>query len=112
MTTTQQDSSSQVSLVTQVLDYWQDLIEDDSEENITFAEALKGWFDNQMQELHDSRGDAEYQQDTIKELRAFRTMIQQVKDLEFGMADLEADIALETLPEDLYMKALKDRMKG
>lgn len=101
----------QTGLIEEVQEEWQSRLEDPEEgEDRTFAGALKGYFDQQMQELHDSRGDAAYQADIIKGLRSFQQMIQQVKAYEFGMEDMEEWISIETLPEDLYMKALRAKM--
>lgn len=111
---TQQDQSEpavQQAIVEEVVEGWQAILEDPEEgEDSTFAGALKEWFDNQMQELHDSRGDADYQQGTVDVLRSFRQMIQQIKAYDFGMEDMEEWITTETLPEDLYMKALRAKM--
>ena len=101
----------QQDLIEEVTEDWRSVIEDPEEgESTTFADALKGWFDNSMQELHDSRGDAEYQQGTIDVLRSFRQMVQQIKAYDFGMEDMEEWITIETLPEDLYMQALRAKM--
>lgn len=87
----------QQQIIEEVVENWQDLTEeDDTETPQSFAEALKGWYDNQMQDLHDSRGDAEYQKDQVAFLRTFRDMVQAIKDLEFGFATMEQEIAEET----------------
>lgn len=98
MTSTQQHSDPvlQQTIVDELAEDWLDLIEDDSEESPTFAEALKGWYDNQMQELHDSRGDAEYQEQIVGTLQAFRTMIQQVQQFDFGFETMDQEVAEET----------------
>jgi hypothetical protein len=49
-----------------------------------------------MQELHDSRGDAEYQQSIVAGLKEFRTMIQQVRAYDFGLDSMDEEIAQET----------------
>lgn len=87
----------QQEILEEVAEHVRAVAEDPGEdEPHSFAEALKEWFDNQLQELHDSRGDDEYQQETVKLLHAFRTMIRQIKELDFGMAELEDAIAKET----------------
>ena len=118
MTDTQQPQSGdpsletlQIGIIEEVAEVLQAILEDPEEgESSTFADALKAWFDNQMQELHDSRGDAEYQADIIKGLRSFQQMVRQIKAYDFGMEDAEEWIGIETLPEDLYTKALRAKM--
>lgn len=90
--------SAQQEIVEEVTREWAELTEEGDEELIpqSFAEALKGWYDTQMQELHDSRGDAEYQAETVALLREFRTMIQSVQSYDFGFATMEQEIAEET----------------
>ena len=113
-TSTQQDQSEpavQQAIVEEVAEVWEAILEDTEEgESKAFADALKAWFDNQMQELHDSRGDAEYQQGTIDVLRSFRQMVQQIKAYDFGMEDMEEWITIETAPEDRYLSAIRYKL--
>ncbi len=91
------DKATQLGIIEEVTEEWQDLIEEGEEDGqASFAEQLKAWYDTQMQELHDSAGDLDYQRGTVSGLREFRDMIQQIKAYDFGMEDMEAQIDKET----------------
>ena len=108
MTHTPTIQSLQQSIVEEATEEWLTLTEEDAEEaEETFAGALRSWYDTQMDELHDSRGDAEYQQQIIQGLRSFRVMIQQIKEEDFDLDRMEEWIRIETLPQDQYLAALK-----
>jgi hypothetical protein len=104
--------SLQHAIIEETVDEWQSTIEDPEEdEDQSFAGALLGWYETQLLELHDSRGDADYQQDIIKLLRAFPEMIKQIKETEFGFETLEEEIRVETLPEEEYSERLRKQME-
>jgi len=113
MTTSQdpQDKAEQTALeqdiISQVQETWEaDQEEDGPEQSWSFAEQLKGWFDNQRDELHDSRGDTEYQDDIIAGLVAFKHMIAELQSFDFGTEDLMEEIRIEGLPQDEYLAYL------
>jgi len=94
-------SQDQFTIIDMVVTDWQaDIAEGELIEGATFADQLKAWFDNQMDELHDSRGDDDYQGDIAKSLRNFKEMIQQIKGFDYQLEKLEAEIASETTDQD------------
>jgi hypothetical protein len=96
-TSTQSEATAQ-GVLAEIIEVWPDYLEEEGQDRTAenFAEACKGWYDNQMQEVHDSAGDDEYQQAIIAGLRIFKTMFTGIQSYDFGMQDMEAEIAEDT----------------
>lgn len=82
---------SELDMVEEILDDWRDRVEDG--ETVTFVSAFRGYYDNLMDDLHDSRGDKEHQDGLLERMAICERIM---SDIQLVPKYDEAEKAVET----------------
>lgn len=74
----------QEAILSEIAEYVTDYLAEDAESGDTFIDALEAWYGNLWDDLHDSKGDQEYQQEILERMQvteqSFPTIITPISD--------------------------------